>query len=122
MADFNNKAEKHNDLKHGFGDSGSGSGFASSPDAAESGGRKKNHIKMNRIDKPTTTSISGNALGGEVSDSTSDDFSIEKQMEAESGNAIQYRTCSWQKVRSTCGVASQLCHSFDVAARVQEQG
>ena len=27
------------------------------------------------------------------------DVSVGKQMELESGNAIQYRTCSWQKVR-----------------------
>lgn len=98
MADSHNTAEKHNDFKYGSGEFGSGSGFATSPDTAETGGRKKSPIKMNRIDKPRTTSISGSAVGGDVSDTTSEDFSIEKQMEAEAGNAIQYRTCSWQKV------------------------
>lgn len=98
MAGLHNKTEKHDDLKHGFGDTGSGSDFATSPDAAETGGCKKSPVKMNRIDKPKTTSISGSVVGGDVSDSTSEDFSIKKQMEAEAGNAIQYRTCTWQKV------------------------
>ena len=51
--------------------------------------------KGSRIDKAITKSI--------VPDSDNDDSSsgasVGKQMELEAGNAIQYRTCSWPKVR-----------------------
>lgn len=50
---------------------------------------------MKRIDGALKrrTSISGQG------DDSSADFSIGKQIEMEAGNAIQYRTCSWPKVR-----------------------
>jgi hypothetical protein len=56
--------------------------------------------KMSRIDKPVTKSISGNVDGRRMSleDAESEDITVGKQMELEAGNAIQYRTCSWQKV------------------------
>lgn len=47
--------------------------------------------RMSRIDAPP---------GGEYdSEST---FDIGAQLELEKDNAIQYRTCSWQKVRNSC--------------------
>ena len=52
--------------------------------------------KMSRIDRPSSKSISGHQPG---LDSDSDaSVTVGKQMELEAGNAIQYRTCSWQKV------------------------
>jgi uncharacterized metal-binding protein len=52
---------------------------------------------MNRIDGPITKPIGAeNVLNDDGTDS---DISIGKQMEMEAGNAIKYRTCSWQKVR-----------------------
>ncbi|KAM3419254.1 hypothetical protein BST61_g5192 [Cercospora zeina] len=80
-----------------FGEDGYHNGFASSPDAAETGGRKKAPKKMNRIDVPRTKSIGGSITGRDVTDRSSEDLSVEKQMELEEGNAIKYRTCSWQK-------------------------
>ena len=63
--------------------------------AAERGGKKPR--KMNRIDGPITKPIGAeNVLNDDGTDS---DISIGKQMEMEAGNAIKYRTCSWQKVR-----------------------
>ena len=63
--------------------------------AAERGGKKPR--KMNRIDGPITKPIGAeNVLNDDATDS---DVSIGKQMEKEAGNAIKYRTCSWQKVR-----------------------
>lgn len=57
--------------------------------------------RMSRIDRPITGSISGLAGGRKSSiDETGAGVSIGQQMEAEAGNAIQYRTCSWQKVYS----------------------
>ena len=68
--------------------------FSGDTTAAERGGVKR---KMNRIDGPITKPIGGeNVLGDDATDS---DVSIGKQMEKEAGNAIKYRTCSWQKVR-----------------------
>lgn len=56
----------------------------------------------------------GSRLGGPLKSSTnpaamvdSDGESaldVAKQMEMEAGNAIKYRTCSWQKVRLSCVV------------------
>jgi len=57
--------------------------------------------KMSRIDRPVTKSISGSITGrGGLTDDDATDpsVSVGKQMELESGNAIQYRTCSWYKV------------------------
>ena len=60
---------------------------------AAGGGRR-----MSRIDAPRSGSIvsaSGGPEDGEAS------VSIGKQKELEADNAIKYRTCSWQKVRSS---------------------
>jgi len=43
-----------------------------------------------RIDRPRTGSI----VGGDADSG----LSVGQQIELEKGNAIQYRTCSWQKV------------------------
>ncbi|KAF7193968.1 N amino acid transport system protein [Pseudocercospora fuligena] len=86
--------------KLGFGDAGYYNGFSSSQDAAERGARRGTETrKMSRIDKPRTKSISASVAGRQMNDSDSDDntVSVEKQMELEAGNEIQYRTCSWQK-------------------------
>lgn len=66
------------------------------PDAeAQHGGARK----MSRIGPPVTNSISGNLDGRRLSaDATDGDVAIGQQRELEAGNAIQYRTCSWQKV------------------------
>jgi hypothetical protein len=72
--------------------------FSADQTAAENGGKKG--IKMNRIDGPVTKPIAGHNVNGVADDSgTEDGMSIGKQMELEAGNAIKYRTCSWQKVR-----------------------
>lgn len=94
----NGDSPKDEKPKPSFGEDGYYDGFASSPDAAESGGRKKVPKKMNRIDVPRTKSIGGSIAGRAVTDSSSEDISVEKQMALEEGNAIKYRTCSWQKV------------------------
>lgn len=68
--------------------------FAGDQTTAENGGKMPR--KMNRIDGPITKPIGGENVAGD----SGDEMSIGKQMELEAGNAIQYRTCSWQKVRS----------------------
>ena len=76
--------------------------LAADTTAAEHGGRKPRK-KMNRIDGPITKPIGGeNVLNDDATDS---DVSIGKQMEKEAGNAIKYRTCSWQKVRYSSPVS-----------------
>nr|OQO21896.1 hypothetical protein B0A51_10988 [Rachicladosporium sp. CCFEE 5018] len=71
--------------------------FAGNVDSAENGGRGgKRSRRMNRIDRPNGQSIAGQ--GGLSNDSDTDaSVSIGKQLELEAGNAIKYRTCSWQK-------------------------
>lgn len=50
----------------------------------------------NRIDRPRTGSIvTAGTMGDGISEQS---VSVGKQMEMEEGNAIKYRTCSWQKV------------------------
>lgn len=76
-----------------------------SPDA-EKGGIQGTPLgpggrKMSRIDRPVTKSITSlDAPRGSTSpdDVTDPSISVGKQMEMEAGNAIKYRTCSWQKV------------------------
>lgn len=82
-----------------FGGNGYYDGF--SPAAAEEGGRKAAPRKMSRIDQPRTKSITGSIAGRGITEDDASDpsVSVAKQMELESGNEIQYRTCSWQKVR-----------------------
>ena len=78
-----------NDAK--FGNEGYYNGF--SPDVEKQGtGGGQEPRKMSRIDRPITSSITGrNSIDNA-------DVSVGQQMEAEAGNAIKYRTCSWQKV------------------------
>lgn len=73
-------------------------GFGRGDEETGGVGRQSNGgRKMSRIDKPVTQSISGQ--GGLTDDDASDpSVSVGKQMELEAGNAIKYRTCSWQKV------------------------
>ena len=80
----------------GFGSEGYYNGF--SPDVEKQGGQGPTYRKMSRIDRPITASISGNISGRNSIDDTDNGVSIGQQMEAEAGNAIKYRTCSWQKV------------------------
>ena len=80
-----------------FGNEGYYNGFQPDTEAQNGGPRK-----MSRIDRPVTKSISGNLADGRRmsadADASSEDITVGKQMELEAGNAIQYRTCSWQKV------------------------
>jgi len=79
-----------------FGDRGYFNGF-SAGGRAEEGGRPASR-KMSRIDQPRTKSITGSVAGRGVENEVLDpDMSLAKQMEEEKGNAIQYRTCTWQK-------------------------
>ena len=71
--------------------------YSADQTTAEHGGSKKLNKPMNRIDRPITKSITGDSAMGDSSTDVS--VSIGKQMEKEAGNAIKYRTCSWQKVR-----------------------
>lgn len=75
-----------------FGSGGYYNNF--SPDDAEKGGRASQPRKMSRIDRPVTRSITGSIGGRGIDD---EDITIGQQKEMEAGNAIQYRTCSWQK-------------------------
>lgn len=70
--------------------------FAPDQTSAENGGAKSQPRKMSRIDAPVTKSITGE--GQLDDDATDNSVAIGKQMEMEAGNAIKYRTCSWQKV------------------------
>ena len=83
-----------------YGTSGFGSdyeGFKPEKDLESQDGVK--YRKMSRIDRPITGSIAGMNEGRKSSiDETGAGVSIGQQMEAEAGNAIKYRTCSWQKV------------------------
>lgn len=81
-------------MAFGFGEkrepsSGSDTQLPSYDDAAnirvEEGG-KSALSKRGRIDRP-------------VEEAKEPDMTLAGQMEAEEGNAIQYRTCSWQMVR-----------------------
>lgn len=91
--------DSNNDRSPSFGGNGYYDGF--SPATAEEGGRKAAPRKMSRIDQPRTKSITGSLAGRGITEDDASDpsVSVAKQMELESGNEIQYRTCSWQKVR-----------------------
>lgn len=74
-----------------FGTEGYYEGFKQDPERQGSQAPRK----MSRLTAaPVTKSIGGVAGGSD----DGADISIGKQMEAEAGNAIKYRTCSWQKV------------------------
>lgn len=78
-----------------MGDKNYYDGFSPDAEAQNAG-----HRKMSRIGPPVTNSISGNLEGRRLSADAAagDDVTVGQQMELEAGNAIQYRTCSWQKV------------------------
>jgi hypothetical protein len=76
-------------------------GFAPGDASAAEAQQTTKYRKGSRIDRPVTKSIAGNMREGRKSiDGTIDEgeVTVGKQLEAEAGNAIQYRTCSWQKV------------------------
>ena len=78
-----------------FGDQDYYNGFKPDTEAQAAGGPRR----MSRLDRPMISSISGSIDGRASMDGTNEvDISIGKQVEMEAGNAIQYRTCSWQKV------------------------
>lgn len=82
-----------------FGGNGYYDGF--SPDGDAEKQQTNAGRKMSRIDRPVTKSISGNLTGRRSIDGdqgSEASVSVGKQMELEAGNAIKYRTCSWQKV------------------------
>lgn len=85
-----------------FGGEGYYGGFGNEKDVeAGADGQRK----MSRIGRPTTKSIAAGQTG---LDSDSDaSISVGKQMELEAGNAIKYRTCSWQKV--SCAWSIEAC-------------
>lgn len=62
-----------------------------SPDRNSSDDKKD--VELGGVDRPKRRSITADDMSGE-------DISVGKQMEMEADNAIKYRTCSWQKVRS----------------------
>ena len=83
-----------------FGGAGYYDGFT--PDEAEKQQPNDAPRKMSRIDRPVTKSISGSLAGRRSVDGdmeSEQSISVGKQMELEAGNAIKYRSCSWQKVR-----------------------
>lgn len=82
-----------------FGKEGYYEGFSPDAGVAEGGGYPGKR-KMSRIDRPVTKSISGSVTGRGLpeDDLTDTGVSVGKQMELEAGNAIKYRTCSWEKV------------------------
>lgn len=86
-----------------FGKDGYYGDFSGDQATAENGGTQKRRKTMNRIDGPITKSITGEAALED--DSTDASVTIGKQMELEAGNAIKYRTCSWQKVRYSCSMS-----------------
>ena len=80
---------------NGFGSEGYYDGFK---EDVENGRNEPRYRKMSRIDVPVTASISGSISGRKSIDAMGEGVSVGAQMEAEAGNAIKYRTCSWQKV------------------------
>lgn len=91
---LNAQHERNNiTTQDGFGKEGYYGDFGQEKDV-EAGATQPR--KMSRIDRPIANSIAGQQAG---MDSDSDaSISVGKQMELEAGNAIKYRTCSWQKV------------------------
>ncbi|KAK3626511.1 hypothetical protein LTR56_019784 [Elasticomyces elasticus] len=79
-----------------FGKEGYYDGFGGDE---EKGRQSSKARKMSRIDRPITKSIGAMNNGSDLTsdDDTDPSISVGKQMEMEAGNAIKYRTCSWQK-------------------------
>ena len=94
-SDEGSRTEKHN--TEDFGEKNYYDGFT--PREAEAQ-QTTAYRKGSRIDAPVMRSITGSIGGRRSVDGNIDeeDISVGKQLEAEAGNAIQYRTCSWQKV------------------------
>lgn len=88
-------SEKQTSPSAAMGKDGYYGDFAPDQTSAENGGAKSQPRKMSRIDAPVTKSITGE--GQLDDDATDNSVAIGKQMEMEAGNAIKYRTCSWQK-------------------------
>lgn len=87
------KVSSENEKGTGFG--GDYNGFAVDSEAQTNpqGGRK-----MSRIDRPHTASIAGHLSGRKPSvEEAAGEVTIGEMRAAEASNAIQYRTCSWQK-------------------------
>lgn len=83
-----------------FGNKDYYNGFSQDTEA-QGGQTAQRYRKGSRIDRPVTNSIAGNIDGRKPSvDMTVEEgeISVGNQIEAEAGNAIQYRTCSWYKV------------------------
>jgi hypothetical protein len=83
-----------------FGDKG----YFAGTSAGDVENGNQTHRKMSRIDGGRNrASISGSIAGKSASSPDVDDENpqsyLDAQRDAESGNEIQYRTCSWQKVR-----------------------
>lgn len=62
---------------------------------AEVAGRPAGARRSSRLGKPRQKSIGGTAA--QEDDDLSPEDSLKRQLDAESTNSIQYRTCSWQK-------------------------
>ena len=89
------KDESEKSANGGFGSDGYYNGFTPDAEKQAVGGPRK----MSRIDRPITGSIADMQDGRKASlDGSGDDIHIGAQIEMEAGNAIKYRTCSWQKV------------------------
>lgn len=71
-------------------------------DDSESGGSVGGR-RMSRLAPPKRNSITG--AGATGYEESAPEYDIQRQKETEAGNAIQYRTCSWQKVSKTRNIA-----------------
>ena len=69
--------------------------------------------KGNRIDRPVRSGISPLESGESAEHLKA---SIDQQVEAESNNEIQYRTCSWQKVRYGLAFRSMTANDWAMCA------
>ena len=96
IGDNEKKSGENNDA--GFGEKGYYDGFGKDPEA-QGRASEARYRKMSRLDAPAGASIAGMHQGrGSVDENMEPDVAIGKQVEMEEGNAIKYRTCSWQKV------------------------
>ena len=78
----------------------------------------KDAEKQQSVDNGRRGSRISGVARRDMDDSDDASLSIGKQIELESGNAIKYRTCSWQKVRFViCG--SLHLHVADSQSRLQ---
>lgn len=89
-------------------DNGSGSGVDAEKGNKSRFGHSGNSTICARI-APVLPHLQGYDLG---SDDSGSDI-LGKQIELEAGNAIQYRTCSWQKVSSLLTFAGRVWEESD---------